>query len=171
MDGIELQPPQTGKYIRFVIYFLVLVFGLFAIYYIPNREEINRNWKIRSEAKKTEKCLSQGGKMISVGCGIANCVYECVIPYGDGGRKCTSSSQCSGRCVVAKGALPDVWEFSHIKNQNREISGCQQSGKYAYNCPGLNLVGNCEEIEMANCESLWELNNKEVTGVFADCKL
>ncbi len=167
MEGAQLQPPPGGKYIRFAIYFLVLIVGLLAIHYFSNREEINRDWKNRIEARKNEKCLRQGGEMISTGCGIANCTYKCVLPYDDGGKACSSSSQCSGRCVASSNLLP---EFTFGMGK-LEIEGCARLGDYKYNCPSLNLAGSCEKRQAANCENFWELNGKGVSAFFADCKI
>lgn len=44
-------------------------------------------------------CRGLGGQEIQTGCGIAGCASVCRMPYLGGGRTCTASWQCIGKCV------------------------------------------------------------------------
>ena len=45
------------------------------------------------------QCTFNGGLYENVGLGLSS-QYECVFPYADAGKPCTSSSECLGRCYL-----------------------------------------------------------------------
>lgn len=166
MEKIQLQTPASGKYIRFVIYFIGLIVGLLLIIYFSYKKEINRYAHNLIETGKNKVCLMRGGEFVNAGCGIGICNQKCVIPYKDGSKACTNSSQCSGKCVIISNVFP---EFTY-GSQLTEITGCIQNEKFTYICK-LQLAGVCEKRPAANCENFWELNDKRVSAFFADCTI
>jgi hypothetical protein len=82
------------------------------------------------QMSKSWRCDIRGGKMIDTGCGIVGCHYECATAYFDGGKECSSSRDCRGKCLVFVSPLapwgegpPDgpgnCAEYTKLKNCSR----------------------------------------------------
>lgn len=50
--------------------------------------------------EKDWRCSIRNGEMVATGCGIAGCHYECARVYPDAGKRCDSSRDCRGMCLV-----------------------------------------------------------------------
>ena len=118
---------------------------------------------IRSDFFDEKTCPLRKGRMIEMGCGIANCRYRCAIPYKDGGKSCTNSSQCSHRCVTTD---PRITSQMWLVTGRKGLTSCVKLEDYKYDCSNINLVGHCEEIEQKNCEERFELNDGIITPIF-----
>lgn len=73
-------------------------------------------------------CLAQGGEVL-----IAGLSYNemCALPYRDGGRRCTSSSQCEGDCVYA--------------HRNDDLDYPRRGARVRGECQSLNYPFGCSE--------------------------
>ncbi|MFC1638829.1 hypothetical protein ACFL26_00990 [Patescibacteria group bacterium] len=114
---------------------------------------------IEATAPSSRLCDLRGGKMVSTGCGIANCTYECFRLNSDAGKPCRSSSQCKGKCLYA--AFDTVYG-------PESVPGCDEDGF----CIG-ELEGTCSETDrLKNCVGAIELIGANETKVIsADCML
>lgn len=54
-----------------------------------------------AESPAAADCMARGGRMQPLGRMQS---MQCVVPYADGGRRCTDSDQCSGQCRIANEA-------------------------------------------------------------------
>ncbi|MFA7245430.1 MAG: hypothetical protein WC070_04635 [Candidatus Magasanikbacteria bacterium] len=148
------------------ISFIILI-GLFFLFY----KQIPKEW----ETITTTFCSLHGGSMIESGCGIANCDSKCVVPYSDGGKVCSDSTQCSHDCIVNSAQLPspffDQGTQKEIENGLAKLQQCIKKSENIYDCSAMNLSGSCEKREPANCEHRWKLDNGVITAIFAECTM
>ena len=81
-------------------------------------------------AKRTE-CVTQGGKWIRVG---LSGISDCQLPMPDGGKPCTSSSQCQHQCVAVSQPFPlDAEIVGQCSRYNIPRRGCLprvENGRY-----------------------------------------
>jgi len=93
-------------------------------------------------------CDIRGGNLLEKSCGIANCTYSCAIKNPDAGKPCTSTDQCSGRCVgktkyVQRTAPHDECVATIDPNFGREVQ-CLES--FTGTCAAYDKLKNCESI-------------------------
>lgn len=129
-----------------------------------------KNWEKIDKAT----CHLRGGEMVSAGCGLVECHFKCVVPYRDAEKPCTAKSQCSHRCITTDARLPyPPMVESHLDRDSRKdiLKQCVRVGDKTYDCAALNLSGNCEKAEPANCAIFWELNKGVIKSVFESCAI
>jgi hypothetical protein len=89
----EVLASKPGKSIKILISLGALVVIAAAVYVFA--------WPVKGHQKSSDwRCAARGGEMVSTGCGIAGCYYECARVYSDGGKKCSSSKDCQGKCLT-----------------------------------------------------------------------
>lgn len=80
--------------------------------------------------EKRAECEASGGTVMRRG--MAN-METCVHSYADGGKACTDSSQCEGKCVGAPG--PETQQTAGSCQKDDQLFGCYSEilgGKPAY---------------------------------------
>lgn len=85
--------------------------------------------KAMSPEKRAE-CEASGGAVEQRGMGG---LESCVHTYADGGKACTDSSQCEGKCVGAPG--PETQQTAGSCQKDDKLFGCYSEilgGKPAY---------------------------------------
>lgn len=102
-------------------------------------------------------CSFRKGEWIVAGGGIAGGYYKCFTSkYKDGGKKCQSSSDCEGKCIIGTNMLikPDG---SYNRINHPDCHELKVSYYYQYDCSTLNLVGQCEK---------WPINDDQIEYMF-----
>ncbi len=154
-----------------IVYSLLISFTVLIVLFFFFGKQIPR----ALEKITVTTCSLRGGSMIENGCGIARCTYKCAVPYRDGGKACSNSTQCSNRCITTDSRLP--FPFSErgtqkqIEQGKAKLKQCTRTVENTYDCNTMKLHGACEQREQKNCEYLWELNNGTISPIFADCTL
>ncbi len=151
------------KIIPLIIVIAVVVVGAVVLFSLP-RTTVEPVFNFVSETT----CKARHGTTIEAGCGIGGCSYKCVVPYRDGGKSCVRTSDCSGHCLVASPAMPNTPDI--ILGNYGILNQCVKLDK-GFDCAALKPIGQCQKMEMANCESGWELNDGKVMGLSAKCML
>lgn len=75
--------------------------------------------KMTEEERAT--CQASGGE---VGRGGLSSRDRCIVPYPDGGKPCTSSTQCAGACLAESGRRADVPLSSARCQADNATFGC-----------------------------------------------
>jgi hypothetical protein len=114
------------------------------------------NMAINLTNEKSEECKKQGGKWTCYGeCQIYYTHY-CDFLYKDAGRPCTSSSDCSGKCIIASDRITP--EMRKGFDQNTRSMNCTK-----------NCIGNCAQYPLRGCDWYFELNNGRIIANDAIC--
>lgn len=158
---------MNKKIIIAIIALIVVGLGALAVSQKISKKSVVRNLGGISESE----CAAHHGEMIEKGCGIARCFYECIVPFKDGGKNCTKSSDCSGRCLVDYPGLS--YNIDRSAARTGVFSKCklEDEKNMAFDCRALNLKGKCQKNEFKNCESAWEFDGGKVKSIFIGCTL
>lgn len=72
-----------------------------------------------------EGCRAAGGTVQNV---CRRQLLACVVPYSDGGKRCTDSAQCKGKCLIDTEADTEFEPGDRVEGiceQNNDPCGCK----------------------------------------------
>ncbi|MBU0625591.1 hypothetical protein KKF05_04575 [Patescibacteria group bacterium] len=128
---LNQQNKESKKRQRFIvgIVILVSVAVIYLFIWPVTGLNIDKNWR----------CTIRGGEMVSGSCGIFGCTNRCSPIYSDTGKRCLSSEECKGRCLITVPLFPEEDRIPEECPKNKEtdlyecskeISGACTRNKY-----------------------------------------
>lgn len=163
---------MTKKLLIIITAIVALI--LIGIIYWPNGIDYTRKYhNIKYKLGYTIKpiiCKVTGGKMQTTGCGIARCTQGCFYKKSDAGKRCLSSKDCKGKCLLNRSSEIQQGDVAS-DGSHKNMSACIKGQNDMYDCSKSGLQAACQSTELENCEMAWEYDHGIAKRIMGDCSL